>query len=114
MTPRHREVPHRSLPARNARATGDQLLRRVRSEFAEMPGLRLTPEQAQRLWHVDEEICRPLLDALVDLELLFRDSEGRYGRLSHGASPTERRRTAKADLRAPVERSQPSRRKRPA
>jgi hypothetical protein len=79
----------------------DQLLRRIRGEFVEMPGLRLTLEQAQRLWHLDEEICRGLLGALVDLEFLIRDSEGRYGRLSDGALHTERLRAAKADLGSP-------------
>jgi hypothetical protein len=76
----------------------DPLLRRIRGEFVEMPGLRLTLDQAQRLWHLNEEICRGLLGALVDLEFLIRDSEGRYARLSDGASRTERRRMGKADL----------------
>ena len=29
------------------------ILERVRGEFNEMPGLRLTPEQAARLWDLD-------------------------------------------------------------
>ena len=31
------------------------LVHRVRGEFLEMPGLRLTRAQAQRLWGLDEE-----------------------------------------------------------
>jgi len=41
------------------------LIRRVREEFREMPGLRLTVAQACRLWGVDHDMCRTLIDALV-------------------------------------------------
>jgi hypothetical protein len=30
-----------------------------------MPGLRLTPQQAARLWHVDDNACHQVIDALV-------------------------------------------------
>ena len=32
------------------------LLRRIRSEFIEMPGLRLTPAQAARLWGMERHV----------------------------------------------------------
>ena len=41
------------------------LVDRVRSEFIEMPGLRLTPAQAARLWGVDDASCDPVIAALV-------------------------------------------------
>ena len=31
----------------------DQMLQRIQGEFVEMPGLRLTAAQAQRLWGLD-------------------------------------------------------------
>jgi hypothetical protein len=31
-------------------------LRRVKGEYLEMPGLRLTPAQAQRLWGLDRDL----------------------------------------------------------
>jgi hypothetical protein len=34
-----------------------KLVQRVESEFREMPGLRLTPAQAARLWHLDAALC---------------------------------------------------------
>jgi len=34
------------------------LVDRIRSEFIEMPGLRLTPAQAAKLWGVDDASCR--------------------------------------------------------
>ena len=30
-----------------------------------MPGLRLTPAQATRLWGLEDETCRAVIDALV-------------------------------------------------
>jgi len=57
-----------------------ELLRKVWREFVEMPGLRLTLEQAQRLWTVDADTCAPLLESLVDLELLARTADGKYAR----------------------------------
>jgi hypothetical protein len=35
----------------------EQMLRRSCAEYVEMPCLRLSREQAQRLWGVDEEAC---------------------------------------------------------
>ena len=41
------------------------LVDRVRSEFIEMPGLRLTPAQAARLWGMDDASCHHVISALV-------------------------------------------------
>jgi hypothetical protein len=46
------------------------VLERVRAEFLEMPGLRLTPAQARRLWALDEAVCDAILTALVDARFL--------------------------------------------
>jgi hypothetical protein len=43
----------------------ETVLRRVREEFREMPGLRLTPAQAMRLWGLEHEACRTVIDHLV-------------------------------------------------
>jgi hypothetical protein len=43
----------------------DNVLRRVREEFREMPGLRLTPAQATRLWGLERETCYEVINALV-------------------------------------------------
>jgi hypothetical protein len=59
----------------------EHLLGRVRSEFLEMPGLRLTVAQAQRLWHLDEACCATLLQALVDAQFLFRTRDGAFMRI---------------------------------
>ena len=51
------------------------ILDRVRGEFNEMPGLRLTPEQAARLWNMDPRACAEVLRRLVAASFL-RWSEG--------------------------------------
>ncbi len=58
------------------------LLARVRSEFLEMPGLQLTPEQAARLWALDRSTSERLLDGLASKGFLARTSEGAYLRAS--------------------------------
>ncbi len=59
-------------------ATHDLLLARIRGEFSEMPGLRLTFAQACRLWHLDAATCHTVLEALVAERFLYRTREGAY------------------------------------
>ena len=65
-------------------ASEDALLRRVRSEFREMPGMRLTLEQAMRLWDLDRPTCCKVLGSLVASHFLQQDPHGRYGRAHAG------------------------------
>lgn len=58
----------------------DDVLRRVQGEFIEMPGLRLTVAQAQRLWGLDRTACDTLLGALVDAKFLLRTRDGAFVR----------------------------------
>jgi hypothetical protein len=58
------------------------LLTRIRGEYLEMPGLRLTPAQARRLWGLDQRECQQLLDALVLARFLKRTADGAYQRLN--------------------------------
>jgi hypothetical protein len=58
--------------------THDRLLARIRGEYREMPGLRLTFEQACRLWHLDAARCRSVLDALVAEKFIHRTLDGSY------------------------------------
>jgi hypothetical protein len=57
------------------------LLGRVRSEFLEMPGLRLAPAQAARLWAVDRETSEQVLDRLVEAGFLLKRRDGSYLRV---------------------------------
>jgi hypothetical protein len=56
----------------------DTTLWRIRGEFREMPGLKLTVPQAARLWHLDQPSIERLLDALVADGLLRRTAAGAY------------------------------------
>jgi hypothetical protein len=53
----------------------------------EMPGLRLTFEQAQRLCGVERALCQMALDALVDAHFLCLRPNGVYVRATDGAAP---------------------------
>ena len=56
------------------------LLNRVRSEFIEMPGLRLRLEQAQRLWNLDRHLCEVVLHSLVETNFLRQYPDDAYSR----------------------------------
>ena len=53
-------------------------MRRIQSEFFEMPGLHLTKLQAQRLWSLDSQLCGQLLDALVSARILEKTPRDAY------------------------------------
>jgi hypothetical protein len=74
----------------------EALLHRVYGEFLEMPGLRLTCQQAQRLWGLDESACLELLQFLVDAKFLYRPGHGMYTRLTDGRAHVPR--MAKAEI----------------
>ena len=61
------------------------IVNRLRAEFLEMPGLRLTREQAQRLCGIERTVCQMALDTLVDAKFLCVKSDGAYARLADGA-----------------------------
>jgi hypothetical protein len=65
----------------------DEVLQRIQGEYVEMPGLRLTTAQAQRLWGLERDICDALLGALVDAKFLSQTRDGSFVRLD-GAKPT--------------------------
>jgi len=52
----------------------------VRGEFQEVPGLRLTKPQFQRLWGLDPPTCDALVTALVDDNFLKQTPNGTYAR----------------------------------
>ena len=60
-----------------------EVLRRVQGEYIEMPGLRLTSAQAQRLWGLDRAVCDSLLGILVETKFLFRTRDGAFVRADH-------------------------------
>lgn len=60
--------------------TTEQLLDRVRREYAALPGLDLTEPQVQRLWGLDPALSHEILRQLVDGEFLSVTPSGHYVR----------------------------------
>ena len=58
----------------------NELVGRIRAEFLEMPGLRLTLTQASRLWGLDERACRNVIDVLVGSSFLRWTPAGKLAR----------------------------------
>ena len=63
---------------RNGPPPLELLAARVRGDYGEMPGLRVTLGQASLLWQVDEANCEVLLDHLVQEGFLRRRANGYY------------------------------------
>lgn len=57
-------------------STPEETLRRVRAEFLEMPGLKLTVPQAQRLWGFDRRTCEAVIEELTEARFLSRTRDG--------------------------------------
>ena len=62
----------------------DDVLQRIQGEFVEMPGLRLTAAQAQRLWGLDRKMCEELLNVLVSAKFLSQTRDGSFIRTDGG------------------------------
>jgi hypothetical protein len=75
----------------------EHALERLRAEFIEMPGLRLTMDQVHRLCGVERVMCSEVLAALVQEHFLCVKPDGSYARVSDGRVPLK---TAKAVLPA--------------
>ena len=76
--------------------TTEVLVDRIRSEYAALPGLKLTRDQACRLWAVDDEHCTAAFEILLAEGFLHRTGTGKFVALprpsadvhhSHGATP---------------------------
>jgi hypothetical protein len=54
---------------------------RVRAEFIEMPGVRLTLPQASRLWGFEPPACRDVIDVLIRSAFLRWTAAGAVARV---------------------------------
>jgi hypothetical protein len=78
-------------------AATQDVVARIRGEYLDMPGMRLTIGQAQRLCGVDQTLCKAVLDSLVAAKFLCVRSDGIYARSGDGGA-IPRPHPAKADL----------------
>jgi hypothetical protein len=58
-----------------------EVLRRIESEYREMPALSLTAPQAQRLWGLDSTTCSFVLTTLIERGVLKQTAHGTYVRV---------------------------------
>jgi hypothetical protein len=65
----------RPVAARNA---FHALLARIEGEYHEMPGMCVTPMQAQRLWGLDAATCEVVLKTLLDRGIVKKTRLGTY------------------------------------
>jgi len=72
----------------SAGPTDQILLQRIRGEYLEMPGLRLTTAQAQRLWTLDQRQCERLFNQLIEDRFLWRTAGGDFVRADRN-SPSQ-------------------------
>jgi hypothetical protein len=79
----------------------DEVLQRIQGEYVEMPGLRLTSAQAQRLWGLERDVCDALLAALVDARFLAKTRDGAFVRME-GARPSSTAQTVRPPARVAV------------
>jgi hypothetical protein len=77
----------------------EEMLRLIRGEYLELPGLCLTQAQAQRLWGLGARTCYSLLTTLTEQNFLFLRADGTYGRCFEGG-PTISRTTRISPHRA--------------
>lgn len=63
------------------------VLDRVRGEYLEMPGLRLTQAQAQRLWGLDALTCGRILSILLQTGFLRETHDGSFARMQDEPAP---------------------------
>ena len=73
-----------------------ELIGRIRGEFIEMPALKLSLQQACRLWSLSATACREALDALRAEGFLFQTPSGAFiafpsaTRMLKAESPSQR------------------------
>ena len=65
-------------PLSTTAAEQHDLSRRIRGEYREMPGLRLTLAQASRLWQMPAAVCEALLEELVREAFLYKADNNTY------------------------------------
>jgi len=74
-TPRHATLAPSSI-----RPLDGSAARRIREEFAALPGLALTAEQARLVFDVERDLCNGILDGLVAEGFLNRSARGAFTR----------------------------------
>jgi hypothetical protein len=73
-------VPNAPVELESQSSSIRHLTRRVQAEYAEMPGLNVTLEQAERLLNIDRPTCAVVFTTLIEQGVLRRTAQGTYVR----------------------------------
>ena len=65
-----------------ATAEVQNALLRIQTEYVEMPDLKLTARQAQRLWGLSHDVWETALAVLIGKQFLAKTRDGSYVRVS--------------------------------
>jgi hypothetical protein len=68
----------------------EQAFQRIRAEYLEMPGMRLTAAQVERLSGVETSVCKRVLNDLVRTKFLRVSSDGTFVRSNDDSPSTSR------------------------
>ena len=79
-----------------------EILERVRSEYLEMPGMRLTPRQLQRLCGIGPALCDALLESMVNSRFLTAKADGTYARATEGLPQPRMAKISRQEVRRAV------------
>jgi hypothetical protein len=60
-----------------------KLVQRIREEFEDIPGLRLTTVEASRFWALDEQMCEQVLEELAVSGFLAQGADHRFQMYAH-------------------------------
>ena len=55
-----------------------KMVQRIREEFEQLPGLRMTVAEASRFWALDEGVCEAVLARLLSAGFLVKDGNQRF------------------------------------
>jgi hypothetical protein len=77
------------LPRRVRPLGPDELLARVRGEYTALPGLKLTATHVHRIWALDDEQARQLLERLVQAGFLVDLGDGVFMRRDVAPGPVD-------------------------
>lgn len=61
--------------------SADEVLERIRADYLEMPGLRVSTAQARRLWGLEPVVCDRALGMLQERQFLKRLTDGTFVRV---------------------------------
>lgn len=64
----------------------EDIVRLIKQEFLEMPGLCITEPQARRLWALESTLCTKALTDLVSAGFLLRSPSGKFIRVDIGGA----------------------------